>query len=158
MSEQDKIPIYTKYSTFKIAANGDVTCKSSCHISADCASSADTSGSAFKPPCAASPPERVLTTDDADLCDTETELSLCDDENEEEVFTFSSCPHSARRNQASSNPAEDLTFGLKGHKLVTEGERKDARLEDDFVCSESEEVWTHRQHTQFKMQTIHLWL
>ncbi|XP_056112159.1 uncharacterized protein C3orf67 homolog [Rhinichthys klamathensis goyatoka] len=105
----------------------------------DCASSADTSGSAFKPPCAASPPERVLTTDDPDLCDTETELSLCDEEHEEEVFTFSSCPHSARRNQASSNPVEDLTFGLKGHKLVTEGERKDARLEDDFVCSESEE-------------------
>ncbi|ROL50780.1 hypothetical protein DPX16_15024 [Anabarilius grahami] len=146
MSEQDKIPIYTKYSTFKIAANGDVTCKSSCHISADCASSADTSGSAFKPPCAASPPERVLTTDDADLCDTETELSLCDEENEEEVFTFSSCPHSARRNQASSNPVEDLTFGLKGLKLVTEGERKDARLEDDFVCSESEE---DEMHTEF---------
>ncbi|XP_067230417.1 uncharacterized protein C3orf67 homolog isoform X1 [Chanodichthys erythropterus] len=112
----------------------------------DCASSADTSGSAFKPPCAASPPEHVLTTDDADLCDTETELSLCDDENEEEVFTFSSCPHSARRNQASSNPVEDLTFGLKGHKLVTEGERKDARLEDDFVCSESEE---DEMHTEF---------
>ncbi|XP_051754181.1 uncharacterized protein C3orf67 homolog [Ctenopharyngodon idella] len=112
----------------------------------DCASSADTSGSAFKPPCAASPPERVLTTDDADLCDTETELSLCDEENEEEVFTFSSCPHSARRNQASSNLVEDLTFGLKGHKLVTEGERKDARLEDDFVCSESEE---DEMHTEF---------
>ncbi|XP_048054862.1 uncharacterized protein C3orf67 homolog isoform X2 [Megalobrama amblycephala] len=112
----------------------------------DSASSADTSGSAFKPPCAASPPERVLTTDDADLCDTETELSLCDEENEEEVFTFSSCPHSARRNQASSNPVEDLTFGLKGHKLVTEGERKDARLEDDFVCSESEE---DEMHTEF---------
>ncbi|XP_016367702.1 uncharacterized protein C3orf67 homolog [Sinocyclocheilus rhinocerous] len=112
----------------------------------DCASSADTSGSAFKPPCAASPPECVLTTDDADLCDTETELSLCDEEYEEEVFTFSSCPHSARRNQASSNPVEDLTFGLKGHKLVTEGERKDARLEDDFVGSESEE---DEMHTEF---------
>uniref|UniRef100_A0A8C2L6L5 Zgc:162324 n=1 Tax=Cyprinus carpio TaxID=7962 RepID=A0A8C2L6L5_CYPCA len=56
-----------------------------------------------------------------------------------EVFTFSSCPHSARKNQASSNPVEDFTFGLKGHKLVTEGERKDARLEDDFVGSESKE-------------------
>uniref|UniRef100_A0A671SDT8 Uncharacterized protein n=1 Tax=Sinocyclocheilus anshuiensis TaxID=1608454 RepID=A0A671SDT8_9TELE len=89
---------------------------------------------------------RVLTTDDADLCDTETELSLCDEEYEEEVFTFSSCPHSARRNQASSNPVEDLTFGLKGHKLVTEGERKDARLEDDFVGSESEE---DEMHTEF---------
>ncbi len=124
-----------------MATNGAITWKSPCHISADCASSADTSGSAFKPPCAASPPERLLTTDDADLCDTETELSLCDEEYEEEVFTFSSCPHSARRNQASSNPDEDLTFDLKGHKLVTEGERKDARLEDDFVGSESEEVW-----------------
>ncbi|XP_067316362.1 uncharacterized protein C3orf67 homolog [Pseudorasbora parva] len=111
----------------------------------DCASSAGTSGSAFKPPCAASPPECVLTTDDADLCDTETELSLCDEEYEEEVFTFSSCPHSARRNQASSTPVEDLTFGLKGHKLVTEGERKDARLEDDFVCSESEEDEMHNE-------------
>ncbi|XP_058633740.1 uncharacterized protein C3orf67 homolog isoform X3 [Onychostoma macrolepis] len=111
----------------------------------DCASSADTSGSAFKPPCAASPPERLLTTDDADLCDTETELSLCDEEYEEEVFTFSSCPHSARRNQTSSNPVEDLTFGLKGHKLVTEGERKDARLEDDFVGSESEEDEMHNE-------------
>uniref|UniRef100_A0A673MTP1 Uncharacterized protein n=1 Tax=Sinocyclocheilus rhinocerous TaxID=307959 RepID=A0A673MTP1_9TELE len=90
--------------------------------------------------------ECVLTTDDADLCDTETELSLCDEEYEEEVFTFSSCPHSARRNQASSNPVEDLTFGLKGHKLVTEGERKDARLEDDFVGSESEE---DEMHTEF---------
>lgn len=118
-----------------------MTCKSPCHISADCASIADTSGSAFKPPCAASPPECVQTTDDADLCDTETELSLCDEEYEEEVFTFSSCPHSARRNQASSNPVEDFTFGLKGHKLVTEGELKDARLEDDFVGSESKEVW-----------------
>ncbi|XP_073704240.1 protein CFAP20DC isoform X2 [Garra rufa] len=89
--------------------------------------------------------ERVLTTDDADLCDTEMELSLCDEEYEEEFFTFSSCPHSARRNQASSNPVEDLTFGLKGHKLVTEGERKDARLEDDFVGSESEEDETHTE-------------
>ncbi|KAI2663800.1 Protein CFAP20DC [Labeo rohita] len=112
----------------------------------DCASSADTSRSAFKPPCAASPPKCVLTTDDADLCDTETEFSLCDEEYEEEVFTFSSCPHSARRNQASSNPVEDLTFGLKGHKLVTDGERKDARLEDDFVGSESEE---DEMHTEF---------
>ncbi|XP_059415873.1 protein CFAP20DC-like isoform X1 [Carassius carassius] len=112
----------------------------------DCASSADTSGSSFKPPCASSPPECVLTTDDADLCDTETELSLCDEEYEEEIFTFSSCPHSARRNQASSNPVEDLTFGLKGHKLVTEGDRKDARLEDDFVGSESEE---DEMHTDF---------
>ncbi|XP_043098174.1 uncharacterized protein C3orf67 homolog isoform X1 [Puntigrus tetrazona] len=110
----------------------------------DCASSTDTSGSAFKPLCAASPPDRLLTTDDADLCDTETELSLCD----EEVFTFSSCPHSARRNQASTNPVEDLTFGLKGHKLVAEGERKDARLEDDFVGSESEEDEIHTEFLQ----------
>uniref|UniRef100_A0A8C1I8F0 Zgc:162324 n=1 Tax=Cyprinus carpio TaxID=7962 RepID=A0A8C1I8F0_CYPCA len=120
--------------------------KSTDPVLRDCASSADTCGSAFKPPCAASPPECVQTTDDADLCDTETELSLCDEEYEEEVFTFSSCPHSARRNQASSNPVEDLTFGLKGHKLVTEGQRKDARLEDDFVGSESEE---DEMHTEF---------
>ncbi|XP_073809118.1 protein CFAP20DC isoform X1 [Danio rerio] len=112
----------------------------------DCASGAATSGSAFKPPCASSPPERVLTADDADLCDTETELSLSDEEYGEEVFTFSSCPHSARRNQASGNPVEDLTFGLKGHKLLTEGQRKDARLEDDFMGSESEE---DEMHTEF---------
>uniref|UniRef100_A0A671PA64 Uncharacterized protein n=1 Tax=Sinocyclocheilus anshuiensis TaxID=1608454 RepID=A0A671PA64_9TELE len=93
--------------------------------------------------------ERLLTTDDADLCDTETERSLCDEEYEEEVFTFSSCPHSARRNQASSNPVQDLTFGLKGHKLVTEGEHKDARLEDDFVGSESEE---DEIHTEFLLR------
>ncbi|XP_051563421.1 protein CFAP20DC-like, partial [Myxocyprinus asiaticus] len=84
--------------------------------------------------------------DDADLCDTESVLSLCDEEYEEEVFTFSSCPHSARRNQASNDPDSDLTFGLKGYELVTEGERKDARLEDDFVGSESEE---DERHTDF---------
>lgn len=86
----------------------------------------------------------MLTADDADLCDTESSLSLSDEEYGEEVFTFSSCPHSARRNQGSGNPVEDLTFALKGHKLLTEGQRKDARLEDDFMGSESEEVWTSR--------------
>nr|XP_055070194.1 uncharacterized protein C3orf67 homolog isoform X1 [Misgurnus anguillicaudatus] len=110
----------------------------------DSVSSVDTFGSVLQPPCASPPPVCVMTTDDTDLCDTETELSLCDEEYE--VFTFSSCPHSARRNQASSNPAEDLTFGLKGHKLMSEGERKDARLEDDFVGSESEE---DEMHTEF---------
>lgn len=106
--------------------------------------STDTSGSVLQPPCA-------LSTDDTDLCDTEMELSLSDEEYEEEVFTFSSCPHSARRNQASSNPVEDLTFGLNGHKTVSEGERKDARLEDDFVGSESEEV-KYRLADTFKQQ------
>ncbi|XP_051985696.1 protein CFAP20DC-like [Xyrauchen texanus] len=112
----------------------------------DSVSSVETSGSALKPPYASLLPKCVLTTDDADLCDTESELSLCDEEYEEEVFTFSSCPHLARRNQTSNDPASDLTFGLKGYELVTEGERKDARLEDDFVGSESEE---DERHTDF---------
>ncbi|TRY65044.1 hypothetical protein DNTS_018547 [Danionella cerebrum] len=106
-------------------------------------SRADASGSAFKSR-SISPPQCALTPDEPDLCDTDTELSLCLDEyQEEDVFTFSSCPHSARRNHASANPDQGLTFGLKGHKLESEGQRKDARLEDDFVGSESEEpAWT----------------
>ncbi|XP_056606180.1 uncharacterized protein C3orf67 homolog isoform X2 [Triplophysa dalaica] len=109
----------------------------------DSVSTTDTTGSVLQFPCASPLPACALSTDDADLCDTETELSLTDEEYEEEVFTFSSCPHSARRNQASSNPVEDLIFGLKGHQPVSGGERKDARLEDDFVGSESEEDEMH---------------
>ncbi|KAI7808014.1 uncharacterized protein C3orf67 homolog [Triplophysa rosa] len=112
-------------------------------LNTDSVSTMDTSGSVLQRPCASPPPACAQSTDDADLCDTETELSLSDEEYEEEVFTFSSCPHSARRNQASSNPVEDVTFGLKGHKPVSGGERKDARLEDDFVGSESEEDEMH---------------
>lgn len=63
-----------------------------------------------------------------------------EEEEEEEVFTFSSRPHSARRRQGLSNSVHDTTFDLSALGEDDGGMRKEARPEDDFIGSESEEV------------------
>lgn len=75
---------------------------------------------------------------------TSTPLSLDEAEKEdcEEVFTFSSCPHSARRGQPFSVAFKSLSSDLKADDLGWERERKEACLEDDFIGSEGEEVDT----------------
>ncbi|KAI4902104.1 hypothetical protein NFI96_013183, partial [Prochilodus magdalenae] len=77
------------------------------------------------------------------LCvlDTEPQLSVreAEDEDGEEFFTFSSCPHSAKRGQAFTDPFVSLASDLRGDSLQGEAERKEARLEDDFIGSEGEE-------------------
>lgn len=82
---------------------------------------------------------------------TSTPLSLDEAEKEdcEEVFTFSSCPHSARRGQPFSVAFKSLSSDLKADDLGWERKRKEACLEDDFIGSEGEEVdtLTHK-HTQ----------
>lgn len=66
---------------------------------------------------------------------------------EEEVFTFSSRPHSARRVQGLCNSVQDATFDLSALCEDDGGVRKEARPEDDFIGSESEEVCgLSRQH------------
>ncbi|XP_058258183.1 uncharacterized protein C3orf67 homolog isoform X1 [Hemibagrus wyckioides] len=72
---------------------------------------------------------------------TSTPLSLDEAEKEdcEEVFTFSSCPHSARRGQHFSVAFKSLSSDLKADDLGWERERKEACLEDDFIGSEGEE-------------------
>ncbi|MCJ8729421.1 hypothetical protein PDJAM_G00106190 [Pangasius djambal] len=66
-------------------------------------------------------------------------LDEAEEEDGEEVFTFSSCPHSAKRVQPFSEGFDGLSSDLKGDDLGWEGERKEACLEDDFVGSEGEE-------------------
>ncbi|XP_072539250.1 protein CFAP20DC [Salminus brasiliensis] len=83
----------------------------------------------------------VLQNGINDTSDTEPQLTAGEPEEQdgEELFTFSSQPHSAKRGQPFSEPFVDLTFDFKGDSLRGEGERKEARLEDDFIGSEGEE-------------------
>ncbi|KAL7891640.1 hypothetical protein AOLI_G00011160 [Acnodon oligacanthus] len=62
-----------------------------------------------------------------------------EEEDGEELFTFSSHPHSAKRGQPFSDPFVHLDSELKGDSLRGEAERREARLEDDFIGSEGEE-------------------
>ncbi|XP_076870402.1 protein CFAP20DC isoform X2 [Brachyhypopomus gauderio] len=85
---------------------------------------------------------RTLGMGNNDTSTTHPQLGPGDAEggDGEEVFTFSSCPHSAKRGQPSCDPFVDLSLDLKGNgDLGCEGDRKGARLEDDFVGSEGEE-------------------
>ncbi|XP_026766932.3 uncharacterized protein C3orf67 homolog isoform X2 [Pangasianodon hypophthalmus] len=66
-------------------------------------------------------------------------LDEAEEEDGEEVFTFSSYPHSAKRVQPFREDFEGLSSDLKGDDLGWEGERKEACLEDDFIGSEGEE-------------------
>ncbi|XP_053492660.1 uncharacterized protein C3orf67 homolog isoform X4 [Ictalurus furcatus] len=72
---------------------------------------------------------------------TSTPLSQDETEEEdgEEVFTFSSCPHSAKRGQLFSVTFEGLSSDPKVDNLEWDRERKVACLEDDFIGSEGEE-------------------
>ncbi|XP_047670091.1 uncharacterized protein C3orf67 homolog isoform X2 [Tachysurus fulvidraco] len=72
---------------------------------------------------------------------TSTPISLdeADEEDCEEVFTFSSRPHSARRGQTFSVAHESLSSDLTADDLGWEGERKEACWKDDFIASEGEE-------------------
>ncbi|XP_066521540.1 uncharacterized protein C3orf67 homolog isoform X2 [Hoplias malabaricus] len=100
-------------------------------------------------PLSASPPDLcVLETDDNS--DTEPQLIVgeAQEEDEEQFFTFSSCPHSAKRNQTCSDRSVALTSDLKG-RLQIEVERKEARLEDDFIGSEGEEDERHSPLQRF---------
>uniref|UniRef100_A0A4W4H817 Uncharacterized protein n=1 Tax=Electrophorus electricus TaxID=8005 RepID=A0A4W4H817_ELEEL len=84
-----------------------------------------------------------------DTSGTHLQLSLSDAEggDAEEVFTFSSCPHSAKSGQPFCDPFVKLSLDLKvDDNLGREGERKEACLEDDFIGSEGEEVHNH-MHT-----------
>ncbi|XP_026866766.2 uncharacterized protein C3orf67 homolog isoform X1 [Electrophorus electricus] len=77
-----------------------------------------------------------------DTSGTHLQLSLSDAEggDAEEVFTFSSCPHSAKSGQPFCDPFVKLSLDLKvDDNLGREGERKEACLEDDFIGSEGEE-------------------
>ncbi|KAK1796440.1 hypothetical protein P4O66_009494 [Electrophorus voltai] len=83
-----------------------------------------------------------------DTSGTHLQLSLSDAEggDAEEVFTFSSCPHSAKSGQPFCDPFVKLSLDLKvDDNLGREGERKEACLEDDFIGSEGEELKTDRQ-------------
>uniref|UniRef100_A0A8B9RB19 Uncharacterized protein n=1 Tax=Astyanax mexicanus TaxID=7994 RepID=A0A8B9RB19_ASTMX len=83
----------------------------------------------------------VLQNGINEASDTEPQLTVgeTEDQDEEELFTFSSQPHSAKRGQHFCDPFLDLTSDFKGESLQGEGERKEARLEDDFIGSEDEE-------------------
>ncbi|XP_076124767.1 protein CFAP20DC [Alosa pseudoharengus] len=76
---------------------------------------------------------------DSDVSDKEEPLLVLEEEEEEEVFTFSSRPHSARRGQGLSNSVQDMTFDPTALGEDDGGMRKEARPEDDFIGSESEE-------------------
>uniref|UniRef100_A0A3B1JSP1 CFAP20 domain containing n=1 Tax=Astyanax mexicanus TaxID=7994 RepID=A0A3B1JSP1_ASTMX len=84
----------------------------------------------------------VLQNGINEASDTEPQLAVgeTEDQDEEELFTFSSQPHSAKRGQHFCDPFLDLTSDFKGESLQGEGERKEARLEDDFIGSEDEEM------------------
>lgn len=104
-------------------------------------------------PCDSLPDLHILENGNNATRRTSIPLSLDDAEEEEdgeEVFTFSSCPHSAKRGQPFSEAFEGLSSNLKGDELGWEGERKETCLEDDFIGSESEEVHarTHCFHNQ----------
>ncbi|KAM9483374.1 protein CFAP20DC [Clarias gariepinus] len=66
---------------------------------------------------------------------TSTPLSMdkAEEDYEEEVFTFFSCPHFAETGESSPQVFDDLSFD------EGEGGRKEACLEDDFIGCESEE-------------------
>ncbi|XP_062400609.1 uncharacterized protein C3orf67 homolog isoform X2 [Sardina pilchardus] len=80
---------------------------------------------------------------DSDVSDKEEPLLVLEEgeeeEEEEEVFIFSSRPHSARRGQGLSNSVQDMTFDPNARGEDDGGMRKEARPEDDFIGSESEE-------------------
>lgn len=67
-------------------------------------------------------------------------MDKAEEDYEEEVFTFFSCPHFAETGESSPQVFDDLSFD------EGEGGRKEACLEDDFIGCESEEVYTHK-HT-----------
>uniref|UniRef100_A0AAY4CI40 Uncharacterized protein n=2 Tax=Denticeps clupeoides TaxID=299321 RepID=A0AAY4CI40_9TELE len=98
--------------------------------SEDCCSDvAETAAdSSHDPVCLLSPVRLVAVNDDGA---EEVQLSLFED-----VFMFSSRPHSARRGQNLNEHAQTVTFDLDG---MDQGQRMEACLEDDFIASESEE-------------------
>ncbi|XP_036388678.1 uncharacterized protein C3orf67 homolog [Megalops cyprinoides] len=85
------------------------------------------------------------------LVESPSPINMCDHEEGEgpepqlsleDVFTFSSRPHSARRGQGHPNPMEGSTSspGMWGEG---DGACRGARMEDDFYGSESEEDESH---------------
>lgn len=73
-------------------------------------------------------------------------LDEADEEDGEEVFTFSASSHSAKIGQPFYEAFEGLSSDLKGDDQGWEGERKEACLEDDFIGSDGEEVYIHRHN------------
>lgn len=65
---------------------------------------------------------------------------------QEEVFTFSSLPHSPRRGQ-NQGDQEKMELG-DSQVQRTGGGRQHATLEDDFIGSESDEVCVFLCHSQ----------
>lgn len=108
--------------------------------------------SACQSPCGSLTDLHILENENNATRRTSTPLSLEDTEEEdgEEVFTFSSCLQSAKRGQPFSEAFESLSSNLKSDDLGWEGERKETCLEDDFIGSEGEEVHAHMHaHTVF---------
>ncbi|KAF4079053.1 hypothetical protein AMELA_G00188730 [Ameiurus melas] len=92
-------------------------------------------------PSDALPDLHILENGNSASRGTSTPLSLDETEEEdgEEVFTFSSCPHSAKGDQVFSMSFEGLSSDPEVDSLEGDRERKVACLEDDFIGSEGEE-------------------
>ncbi|XP_062852694.1 uncharacterized protein C3orf67 homolog isoform X2 [Trichomycterus rosablanca] len=105
---------------------------------------ADTSASSrpleCKSPSSSLSNQHMLKYGNNDTMETVPQLSLIEaEEDGEEVFTFSSRPHSAKSCQSFCDAFGNLSVDIENDSLMQEGDRKEARLEDDFVGGDGEE-------------------
>lgn len=83
--------------------------------------------------------QHVLKYGNNEPMETVPQLSLIEaEEDAEEVFFFSSLPHSAKSSQSFCDTFGNLSVEFENEHL--DGERKEAYLEDDFAGGDGQEV------------------